>query len=205
MIMPYEYEAPYDYPYGIYVMAKNFCKLNRQILEQTMRAVSHLEAASSKKRMLRKIRGEIEKAYGNIFEDYGWLEKSHEAEDCREYLAIQYLVAGNAVRFFGRLSPIEASLESAFLEQHLFLSKYAPIPVLYRQKTRFFENLNPLKIYLAVKYLEQLGFSKNRIRDKKLVFMIQNELERIGEGLQKRALTKEEWEKRDKAKAPVKY
>jgi hypothetical protein len=224
--MPYEYEAPYNYPYGKYVMVKKFSKLNGQILEKVKLLVSYQEIIAEdgedhllfKKNspfdnIVRPIQTEIQKEYGDIFEGYGWLKNSDEADDCRKYIRLQYYLTAVALKLFNNLSSIEAHFEAAFLKKSLFLT--APFsrpwhfrvryPTLKEQKAKFIEILEPVNIYPAVKYLEQLGFSKNPVKNKELVSKIRQRMKELEKDMAKRNLTKEEWEAREKTKMRVKY
>ena len=64
----------------------------------------------------------------------------------------------------------------------------------------FISSNNCLDIYLEVKYLEQLGLSKNTAEDKKMASRIRKGIKKIEEDMKKRKLTKEEWQAREKTK-----
>lgn len=224
----YAYKEPYNYPYGKYLMIKKFGNINEQILEKAKLLVScqeitidengnkHLlfKEGSPFDNIVKPIETEIQNVYGDIFEDYEGLRDSYEAEYCMKYLRIQYYLAAVALRFFSNLSPIEAAFEAAFLEHFLFFSSYGHLkpwnwrflyPELKDRRKEFLDTYilsdNCLNIYLAVIYLEQLGLSNNPVKNKALVSKIQEGMRRLEQDMEKRKLTKEEWEAREKARS----
>lgn len=217
----YAYKEPYNYPYGKYLMIKKFGNINEQILEKAKLLVSCQEITIGEKsgkhllfkegspfdNIVKPIETEIQNVYGDIFEGYEGLKDSYEAEYCMDYLRIQYYLTAVSLRFFGNLSPIEAAFEAGFLEKYLFRTKGAPLHMLIPIKTKtdfltvYILSNDCLNIYLAVKYLEQLGLSKNPAKDKKVTARIREEMKKLEEDMKKRKLTKEEWEAREKSRS----
>ncbi len=223
--MLYVYKEPYNYSYGKYVVIKKFKDVKKQILEKAKLLFNDskiiVDEGGEKELIFKKafydqlikdiIETEIEKVYGNLFGDYYWFKETYEGEESARYLSLQYFVAAIALKFFNKLSPIEAADEAAFLVKYMFHSRGVPHPWLMpvKTKTQFLDmyilSNNCLNIYLVVKYLEQLGFSKNPVKDKELVSKIQEGIKQLEEDMSKRKLTKEEWEARDKTKRRVQY
>ena len=222
----YAYKEPYNYPYGKYLMIKKFRNINEQILEKVRLLVSYQEITidedgdkhllfkegSPFDNIVKPIETEIQNVYGNIFEGYEWSEDSSEADETKDYIRNQYYLTAIALKLFKNLSPIEAAFESAFLEKILFFTHGHLKPWVFRklypdstqQKSEFLRMFissnNCLDIYLEVKYLEQLGLSKNTAEDKKMASRIRKGIKKIEEDMKKRKLTKEEWQAREKTK-----
>ncbi len=216
------YKEPYNYPYGKYLMIKKFSIVNEEVLEKLKKIIDDLElqGKNNEKYLLpkkgstadsagtqRSVEKIIQTVLGNIFEGYEGLKDSYEAEYCTDYLRLQYYLTAVALRFFSNLSPIEAAFEAGFLVKYLFRTKGAPLHMLIPIKTKadfltvYILSNDCLNIYLAVKYLEQLGLSKNPAKDKKLVTQIQKGMRKLEEDLKKRKLTREEWESREKTRS----
>lgn len=215
----YGYRKPYSYPYGKYVIIKKFIKLDEHVLKKSEEVVSFLEIKTDELGqtfiLLKKdapfshpqdtIEDELRKNCGNLLEGYEWLKESEEGEESIRYLVNQYRLAGVALRLFGKLSSIEAAFEAAFFEKHRFRTKGVPLHMVIPVKTKseFLDVYilpNCRNIYLAVKYLEQRGLSKNPVKDKELVSKIQKGMGKLEKDMKKRNLTKEEWEAREKTK-----
>jgi hypothetical protein len=211
---------PFNYPYVKYVIINKFETLNKDILKVSQTIAENSVIKDSRIQLKPDfkpddiaglMRKKIERVYGDLLSGYAWVKGSDETNDAMRYLIRQYLFTAYSMKFFNKLPPEEAAFEVLYLER-MFLGHGKGIIglrlALEMDKTKLLEMLKDqlaVDIYLVVKYLKQLEYDSQIIKNKDVCLAVKASIEKVSEDMRKRKLTKEEWEAREKTKMRVKY